>query len=89
MENKVTEIQSLAGAPVYILKYTAIQSTSILCGIIGVYATERRAINIMDELSKNLVESGYLVSHRSKLERILCNPLKEERRLFVETEIIH
>lgn len=89
MENKVIESQSLVGATVYILKYTAIQSCSIICGTIGVYATERRAINIMDELSKNLVESGYLVSHRSKLERILCNPLKEERRLFVEPESIH
>ena len=89
MENKVTENQSLVGATVYILKYTAIQSNSILCGNIGVYATERRAINIMAELTTNLIENGFLLSHRSNLERVLCNPLKEERRLFIEPEIIH
>lgn len=89
MDNKVTENQSLVGATVYILKYTAIQSNSIICGTIGVYATERRAINIMDELAKNLIERDYLCSHRSTLERVLCNPQKEERRLFIEPEIIH
>lgn len=89
MENKVTENQCLVGATVYILKYTAIQSTSILCGTIGVYATERRAINIMSELTTTLTENGFLLSHRSNLERVLCNPQKEERRLFIEPEIIH
>lgn len=89
MENKVTENQCLVGATVYILKYTAIQSTSILCGIIGVYATQRRAIDIMHELTNNLLKDGYLLSHRSNLERIICNPQKEERRLFIEPEIIH
>lgn len=89
MENKVTENQCLVGATVYVLKYTAIQSTSILCGTIGVYATQRRAVNIMDELSKNLIEAGFLLSHRSNLERVLCNSQKEERRLFIEPEIIH
>lgn len=89
MENKVTENQCLVGATVYILKYTAIQSTSILCGIIGVYATQRRATDIMHELTNNLLKDGYLLSHRSNLERIICNPQKEERRLFIEPEIIH
>lgn len=89
MENKVTEIQSLVGATVYILKYTAIQSNSIICGTIGVYATERRAINIMDELAKNLIEADFMLSHRSNLERVLCNPQKEERRMYIEPEIIH
>lgn len=89
MENKVTENQCLVGATVYVLKYTAIQSNSILCGTIGVYATERRAINIMAELTEKLLNAGFLASHRSNLERVLCNPQKEERRLFIEPEIIH
>lgn len=89
MDNKVTENQCIVGATVYLLKYTAIQSTSILCGNIGAYATQRRAINIMDELTKNLIENGFIISHRSNLERVLCNPQKEERRLFIEPEIIH
>lgn len=89
MENKVTENQCLVGATVYILKYTAIQSNSILCGSIGVYATERRAINIMGELTKNLIENGYMLFHRSNLERALCKSKDDERRLFIEPEIIH
>lgn len=89
MENKVTENQCLIGATVYLLKYTAIQSTSILCGSLGAYATQRRAKLTMDGLVDKLIEDGYVLSVHSNLESILCNPQKEERRLFIEPEIIH
>lgn len=84
MENRVIEASEIVGTKIYLLKYSSLDTNSLVTGILGIYATETRAVNVMVELTKTLALQGFQESRKRRLETILLNECLEERRIFVE-----
>lgn len=84
MENRVIEASEIVGTKIYLLKYSSLDTNSLVTGILGIYATETRAVNVMVELTKTLALQGFQESRKRRLETIMLNECLEERRIFVE-----